>query len=119
MGTSSLKEELSRNKELTIGFRGRKTGRRYKTIVWFVYEDDRIHLLPVSGSDTNWYRNILKNPSMSISVSGKSIEILAKSVIDKRAVENTIEKFKSKYGADDINKWYTQLDVAVEIALPS
>jgi len=33
-------------------------------------------------------------------------------------VEQTVERFRAKYGAGEISRWYSKLDVAVEIALP-
>jgi len=29
-----------------------------------------------------------------------------------------VERFGAKYGAGEISRWYSKLDVAVEIALP-
>jgi hypothetical protein len=29
-----------------------------------------------------------------------------------------VERFHAKYGAGEISRWYSKLDVAVEIALP-
>lgn len=111
-------EALSKSRELEISFRGRKTGKIYSAPVWFAYEDERIFLLPVSGSDTNWYRNIQKNPILSISIAGKTIELVAKPLIEKRKIEKVVKMFKSKYGEEDIDKWYSKLDVAAELPLP-
>jgi hypothetical protein len=40
-------------------------GRRSPMPVWFVLEDEKLYLLPVRGSDTLWYQNVLKNPLCS------------------------------------------------------
>jgi len=31
-----------------------------------VSEDEKLYLLPVHSSDTQWYRNMLKNPSIRV-----------------------------------------------------
>ena len=31
---------------------------------------DKLYLLPVQGSDTQWYKNVLKNPSIRIDARG-------------------------------------------------
>ncbi len=61
-----LKDRLSRSSEITITVTGRKSGRTISNPVWFVAEDDKLYLLPVKGSDTQWYKNVLKNPSIRI-----------------------------------------------------
>jgi hypothetical protein len=34
--------------------------------VWFVLEGEKLFLLPVHGSDTQWYKNVLKKPTIRI-----------------------------------------------------
>ena len=41
---------------------GRKSGRTISIPVWFVLEGEKLYLLPVHGSDTQWYKNVLQNP---------------------------------------------------------
>jgi len=64
MSRSDFLKALSRSRELEIAFKGRKTGRTFKAVVWFVQEGAKIYLLPIYGSDTQWYKNILENPSL-------------------------------------------------------
>ncbi|MDG7004387.1 MAG: hypothetical protein JRN41_03070 [Nitrososphaerota archaeon] len=47
----------------------RKTMKEITLSIWFVVRDDKIYLLPVRGSATNWYRNILKNNRIRIDIS--------------------------------------------------
>jgi hypothetical protein len=35
----------------------RTLGKTISTPVWFVLEGDNLYLLPMQGSDTQWYRN--------------------------------------------------------------
>ena len=62
MATSKdiLKERLGRYRQITISVIGRKTGRRISIPVWFVLEGDELHLLPVAGSESQWYKNVRK-----------------------------------------------------------
>jgi hypothetical protein len=55
----SLKDRLSRYREINLTVTGRKSGRAISIPVWFVLEDDKLYLLPVQGSDTQWYKNVL------------------------------------------------------------
>jgi deazaflavin-dependent oxidoreductase (nitroreductase family) len=67
----AFKERLSKSSEITITVTGRKSGRPVSIPVWFVFDDDKLNLLPVKGSDTQWYKNVLKNPSLPIDAGGQ------------------------------------------------
>ena len=112
----SLKDRLSRYREITITVTGRKSGRAISIPVWFVYED-KLYLLPVYGSDTQWYKNVLKNPSFRIEAHATKAEVKAISITDSKQVSAVLEKFRHKYGAGDVKKYYSKFDVAVEAQL--
>ena len=76
-GSDSLKDRLSRYREITISVTGRKSGRAISNPVWFVSEEDKLYLLPVKGSDTQWYKNVLKNPTVRIEARGAEAEVKA------------------------------------------
>ena len=109
----NLKDRLTRSREITITVTGRKSGRAVSIPVWFVLEDAKLHLLPVSGSDTQWYKNALKNPSIQIEAGGAKAEVKVTPVTDPKQVTSVVEKFRAKYGASDVKKYYSKFDVAV------
>jgi deazaflavin-dependent oxidoreductase (nitroreductase family) len=113
----SLKDRLSRYREITISVIGRKSGRKISIPVWFVVEGDELHLLPVAGSETQWYKNVLKNPSIGIDARGVEAGFRAVPVTGAKAVKAVVEKFREKYGAGDVKKYYSGLDVAVLVKL--
>jgi len=113
----ALKDRLSRDREINITVTGRKSGRRISRPVWFVSEGDKVYLLPVEGSDTQWYQNVLKNPSMRIDARGASAEFQAVPITDAKQVPSVVEKFRAKYGASDVKKYYSKFDVAVLVPL--
>ena len=112
-----LKDRLSRYREIKITVTGRKSGRKISNPVWFVFEDDTLYLVPVGGSDTQWYKNVLKNPAISIDARGAEAEWKALAVTDKKQVSSIVEKFREKYGAADVKKYYSKFDVAVVVQI--
>ena len=58
--SDDLKDGLLRASEITITVIGRKSGRAISIPIWFAFED-KLYLLPVQGSDTQWCKNVLKN----------------------------------------------------------
>lgn len=110
-------KNLSTTNEIDLTVTGRKSGQDIARPVWFVYEDDKLYLLPVKGSDTNWYRNVLKDPTVKISARGQELSGKAKTITDDNKVKEIVEKFRSKYGNSDVQKYYTKFDVGIEFAL--
>jgi deazaflavin-dependent oxidoreductase (nitroreductase family) len=108
-----LKNRLSRSREITITVTGRKSGRAISLPVWFVFENGKLDLLPVSGSDTQWYKNVLKNPQIRMEVGGAKSEVKVVPVTDAKQVASVAEKFRAKYGPSDVKKYYSKFDVAL------
>ena len=113
----SLKERLARYRQIKISVIGRKSGLTISIPVWFVLEGEKLYLLPVQGSETQWYRNVLQNPSIRIDARGVEAEFRAITVTDAATVKPVVEKFREKYGAKDVKKYYLKFDVAVRIEL--
>jgi hypothetical protein len=92
---------------------GRNSGRTISIPVWFVFEDDKLYLLPVKGSDTQWYKNVLRNPSIRVNARGAEAEFKGVPIADPIQVSSVAEKFREKYGASMVKKYYSKFDVAV------
>lgn len=114
---NQLKERLSRYRQIKITVIGRKSGQKISIPVWLVLEGEKLYLLPVRGSDTQWYRNLLKDPQIRIDARGVEAGFRAAPVIDANGVKSVVEKFRDKYGVKDVTKYYSKFDVAVVVAL--
>jgi hypothetical protein len=112
-----LKSLLQRDREIKISVVGRKSEKVISRPVWFVFEADNLYLLPVQGSETQWYENLSRNPWIQISTRSAAAEFQATLVSDLEAVSSVVEKFREKYGARDVKKYYSKFDVAVVVDL--
>jgi len=115
--TDSLKARLARYRQIKISVIGRKSRRTISIPVWFVLEGEKLYLLPVQGSDTQWYKNVLQSPTIRIDSRGVEEEFRATPITDAKAVKSVVEKFREKYGEKDVKKYYSKFDVAVVVAL--
>jgi deazaflavin-dependent oxidoreductase (nitroreductase family) len=113
----ALKVRLARSRQLNLTVTGRKSGRAFSNPVWFVLEDDTVYLLPVLGSQSQWYQNVVNNPRIRIDARGDKAELQAVPVTDAAQVSSVVEKFRHRYGANDVKKYYSNFDVAVIIPL--
>ena len=117
MKENKLKDRLARYRQIKLSVTGRKSGKMISMPVWFVLEGEKLYLLPVRGSDTQWYKNVLQNPSIRIDARGVEAEFRATPISEAETVKSVIEKFREKYGVSDVKKYYSKLDVAVVIQL--
>src|SRR5919201_2379063 len=115
MATADLKRALQTRSEIEITVTGRRTGRDISNAVWFVEEGDRLHLLPVGGAESDWYRNVLKTPTIRIAAGGAEASAQTTPITDPGTVNNIVDKFRAKYGAAEVERDYPKRDVAVEV----
>jgi deazaflavin-dependent oxidoreductase (nitroreductase family) len=113
----ALKDRLARYRQIRISVIGRKSGQTISVPVWFVLDGEKLYLLPVQGSDTQWYKNVLKNRQIRIEARDAEASVTAKPITESAAVKSAIEKFREKYGAKDVKKYYSKFDVAVSVEL--
>jgi len=117
MSKGDLGHKLASAYEITLSVKGRTSGKDISRPVWFSYEGSTLYLLPVQGSDTNWYKNLQANSSLKISADGIETPARGKLIKDNNRVNEIVGKFKSKYGEGDVKKYYTKFDAAVEVEL--
>jgi len=115
--TDVFADRLARYREINLSVTGRKSGKTISNPVWFVIEGGTLYLLPVRGSDTQWYQNVLKNPQIRIDARGDEVEVRAKPIGESDAVQGIVGKFREKYGAGDVKKYYSKFDVGVAAKL--
>ena len=60
MARTDFRTALQGTNEIEITVTGRTSGRSLSYPVWFVLEGEKLYLLPVKGSDTDWYKNLRK-----------------------------------------------------------
>jgi hypothetical protein len=94
---------------------GRKSGKTISIPIWFVLEVEKLFLLPVQGPETQWYKNVLKNPSIRIDARGVDAEFRASPRDGCEHCQIRDEKCREKYGAKDVKRYYSKFDVAVVV----
>jgi deazaflavin-dependent oxidoreductase (nitroreductase family) len=118
MSHSDFGNILDRSEEIELTVKGRKSDKDISRPVWFVHEDNIVYLLPTNGSNTQWFKNVLHNPGMKISMNRQVFQGNGKPITDKNKVKEVVDKFRSKYGVDNIARYYTAKgDVMVEFSL--
>jgi deazaflavin-dependent oxidoreductase (nitroreductase family) len=118
MAQTDFRPALQGRNEIEITVTGRTSGRSHSYPVWFALEGDKLYLIPVRGSDTEWYKNLRKQPSIRLAARGKTLTTSARFLTDEAELDKVLEKFRDKYGRN-VKSYYPKYDVAVEIPLTS
>jgi hypothetical protein len=114
---SSFTQSLDGTNEIDLTVTGRSSGRETTRPVWFVRDADKLDLLPVTGSDSQWYKNVVASPTVRIVADGDEYAAPATPVTDPPKVAAIIDAFRAKYGADNVANYYPNPNVAVEVPL--
>lgn len=114
---ADFKNALADTDEVQLTVIDAASGRETTRPVWFVQEGETLRLVPVKGSDSWWFKNVVKTPSIRLAANDVAITAVARPTTDPQRVRDVVEKFRAKYGADDVKKYYSKFDVAVEVPL--
>ena len=116
MADADFRTGLQNASEIEITVTGRTSGRPHSYPIWFALDGDKLYLIPVKGSDTDWYKNLRKTPTIRLEARGKTLTASARFLTDEAQLGKVLEKFRDKYGRN-VKSYYPKLDVAVEVPL--
>ena len=102
--------------EIEITVTGRSFGRPISLPIWFALSGNTLYLIPVKGSDTEWYKNLCKTPSIHLQTRGKTLTAEARFLTNQAQLDQVLEKFQDKYGRN-VKSYYPKYDIAVEVPL--
>jgi deazaflavin-dependent oxidoreductase (nitroreductase family) len=95
---------------------GRRTGRPHRIEIWFAVEDRSIYLLSGGRERSDWVRNALANPRVSIDIGGERLAGVARVLEagtdrDRRARDLIVGKYRR---GNELEEW-SRTSLAVEI----
>jgi hypothetical protein len=117
MAVADFKSALNDTDEIELTTTGRNSGRQSSRPVWFVTQGESLYLLPVTGTDSQWYKNVLETPTIRLATAGTEYTVQATLVTDASGVAEVVERFQAKYGEGDVDAYYPKRDVAIKVAL--
>jgi deazaflavin-dependent oxidoreductase (nitroreductase family) len=106
---------------------GRVSGRPHTIEIWFALEDHTLYLLSGGGDRSDWVRNLLARPEVTVrlgrrdadGLAGRARLVEAGSVEDELARRLVTAKYQPGYGGD-LSGWRrSSLPVAVDLTPPA
>jgi len=99
---------------------GRISGRPYRIEIWFAHHNGTAYLLSGGGDRSDWVRNLIANPAVTVDVAGVSLTgsgrvVEAGTGEDRLARDLVFAKYTPTYGGD-LTEWRdTALPVAIDL----
>ena len=118
-GHGDFLRKLKGSGEVTISVNGRKTGKKLSTVVWFISDEEqnKVTIVPVNGSKTNWFKNLERNPQIELASDGASTRATATIVKDADQAKRIVEELKQKYRSEWSESYYKPRDVHIEVSV--
>lgn len=102
--------------------RGRVTGNPHEIEIWFVVHADALYLMSGGGTNSDWVKNLLKDPTVSLRLAGQTFPALAQ--VEAHKDEETIrdkmaDKYKERESDGSLSQWARTALVVKFTPLPS
>ena len=82
---------------------GRVTGNPHEIEIWFGLKDNTIYLLSGNMDRSDWVKNLLKNPSVSVRITDKTFKATARLVTDRQEEISARNMVADKYNERKVN----------------
>src|SRR5260370_4176901 len=99
MARANFSSAVQSSNEIEITVTGRTSGRSLSYPVWFALEGEKLSLLPVKGSDTDWYKNLRKTPTIRLAARGKTFTTSARLLTDEAQIGEALVNVRARDGA--------------------
>jgi hypothetical protein len=77
----------------------------------------KLYLVPGDGTDSQWYKNLLKTPAVRLAARGAQYIAMATPITDPGMFTQILDYFRAKCGVQYVASLYPHPNVAVEIPL--
>ena len=98
---------------------GRVSGNPHKIEIWFALQGRTLYLLAGGGKRSDWVKNVIKTPAVTVRIGDLEAECEARVVTDEAedhtAREIVTAKYQPGYGGDLTNWKATALPIAIDV----
>jgi deazaflavin-dependent oxidoreductase (nitroreductase family) len=99
---------------------GRVSGRPHEIEIWFGLQNSTLYLLSGGGRTSDWVKNLLKIPTVTVQIKKHTFKGIARIVNDEkeeRIARNLLaDKYKEREADGSLSEWArTALPVAIDV----
>ena len=117
MVLADFAKALRDREEIKIAVKGRRSGREVTLPVWFTLEGKTLWLLPLHGSRTQWFRNVLVDPTLTVRAGRRVLTAMRRPRRARSAVQRVLERFRKTYSGKLVARYYDHSDVVVDVPI--
>ena len=119
---NNLPEYLKDEEYCYVTTTGRVTGKPHTIEIWFGLKENTIYLLSGNKDKSDWVKNMVKNPSVTVRIARKTFIAIARIVEDKEeemmARNMLADKYHERKANGSLSNWArTALPVAIDLTL--
>ena len=115
--------DLKREEYCYLTTTGRVTGKPHEIEIWFAVNEATIYLMSGGMDRSDWVKNLLKNPLVTVRIAGRTFNAAARIVRDKKEekLARTLlaDKYNERESEGSLSDWaQTALVVGFDIDSP-
>lgn len=117
---TELLARLAKEEYCYLTTKGRVSGKPHEIEIWFVINESTLYLLSGGKSKSDWVKNLLKHPSVTVRIKKHTFNATARVVNDKK--EETMartmlaDKYNERESDNSLSEWArTALPVAIDL----
>lgn len=120
MDLTTLLSKLTRDEYCYLTTTGRITGKPHQIEIWFGLHEDSLYLLSGGMDGSDWVKNLLKNPAVTVRIAKHTFSATARVVTDEKE-ENMArimlaEKYQEWEAGRKLSEWArTALPIAIDL----
>ena len=119
---NNLFARLQKEEYCYVTTTGRITGKPHQIEIWFGLKDNTVYLLSGNKDKSDWVKNLLKNPSITVKIARKVFNATARIVADEEeemmARNMLADKYHERKANGSLGNWArTALPVAIDLTL--
>ncbi len=113
-------QSLSREEYCYLTTTGRVSGKPHEIEIWFGVQNNSVYLMSGGGTKSDWVKNLLKNPNVTVRIAKHTFTGTARLVKDEQeevATRNILaDKYNEREADGSLSEWArTALPVAIDV----
>ena len=108
-GLASLFPQLAGEQYCYLTTTGRVTGNPHEIEIWFGLNDTILYLMSGGGDKSDWVKNLLKNPAVTVRIKNHTFNAAARIVKDEKeemlARTMLADKYKERESDGSLSEW--------------
>ncbi len=93
-------------KVLILTTRGEVSGKRWRTPLWYLRDNEAIYCISGWGPSSHWLKNVQANPDVLIQIGNDKKTGRGTLIKEPSELERVLQRFQNKYGRRMVNIFY-------------